>query len=438
MYLIIFMFVTYIIQIALVIFRENFAEVFNGNYAKGLYQKMYNMKYDKLLSLETTYIVERIGQAVDALYMFISNSFVSIVSNSIIILISLIILGSIDIYLALILFLLLPLNYLGYKAINKRLHAKSMAMQEETAAGYKEIISVFKNIDHIKQEESFANIENLISHSLDKIYKSRSSVNKFGQSTSLIIKLINNFVQNLMFLWLGFMVVANESLISDLVIVSIIFPIYFTAIQSLINVNLEVRDLHVSREFIKNELEGNIEDDSAALLDEIKEIDFHDVSYYIGDHRYHFPIHAAFKKGDIVFVKGPSGVGKSSLMKLLLKYRVGNGIEINQQDINTFNNSALRSKVFYLSQDFTLLPMSIKDNILFGKDGSKVDWEKLKISDLLASVLASKTLDSDIYEFGTNLSGGEKQRIMSSKLLIEEFDVVRMKLQVISIKHHRN
>ncbi|AUJ23705.1 hypothetical protein [Virgibacillus dokdonensis] len=58
---------------------------------------------------------------------------------------------------------------------------------------------VFKNTDMMKQESDMERINRLIHPSLEKIYASRASVNKFGQSTALVIRLINTFVQNLMF-----------------------------------------------------------------------------------------------------------------------------------------------------------------------------------------------------------------------------------------------
>ena len=127
-------------------------------------------------------------------------------------------------------------------------------MQEETSSGYKELIAIFKNTDMIKQESDYNRIESLISPSIKRIYSSMANVNKFGQSTSLIIKLINSFVQNLMFFVLAYLIFIGETQVGNLVIASIVLPIFFTALQAFTNVNLEYRDLIVSKEFVEESI----------------------------------------------------------------------------------------------------------------------------------------------------------------------------------------
>ena len=61
---------------------------------------------------------------------------------------------------------LVPINYLGYKFINRKLHEKSKVMQEETSSGYKELIAIFKNTDMIKQESDYKRIASMISPSI--------------------------------------------------------------------------------------------------------------------------------------------------------------------------------------------------------------------------------------------------------------------------------
>lgn len=221
------------------------------------------------------------------------------------------------------------------------------------------------------------------------------------------------------------MIYTNQTSVNDLIIVSILLPIFFTALQGFTNVNLEFRDIQVSKEFITEELLAEKEQDGSEKLNQIKSISFHSVKSNIGKKKFVYNIKGDYVKGDIVFVKGASGAGKSSLMKLLLKFRESEGIFINGLPINKIENYSLRDKIFYLSQDTAILPFSMKENILFGKKDSNIDWGKIQNSKLLKSILTNgKSLDMKIYEYGTNLSGGEKQRIMLSRLLVEDFDVI--------------
>lgn len=88
---IIFMFITYMLQIFMVIIRENFALSFNKNYATDLYKKVYDMKYDEILKKEPTYLIDRVGQVVISLYFFVTKSLIGTLSNIIILITCLII-----------------------------------------------------------------------------------------------------------------------------------------------------------------------------------------------------------------------------------------------------------------------------------------------------------------------------------------------------------
>src|SRR5699024_1251839 len=167
---------------------------------------------------------------------------------------------------------------------------------------YKELISVFKNTDMIKQESDYSRIENLISPSINRIYHSMASVNKFGQSTSLIIKLLNSFVQNIMFFVLAYLIFIGETQVGDLVIASIVLPIFFTALQAFTNVNLEYRDLIVSKEFVDVSIINEQEEYKELLLDKIDQIHFGNVRFKVAEKNISHNINDIFNRGDIVYL----------------------------------------------------------------------------------------------------------------------------------------
>src|SRR5699024_1642302 len=226
---------------------------------------------------------------------------------------------------------------------------------------------IFKNTDMIKQESDYKRIENLIAPSVERIYLSMANVNKFGQSTSLIIKLLNSFVQNLMFFVLAYLIYIGETQVGDLVIASIVLPIFFTALQAFTNVNLEYRDLMVSKEFVEDNIINEQEEYKELLLDKIDQIHFGNVRFKVAEKNISHRV-------DIVYIDGPSGSGKSTLMKSLLKFRDSAGIRINDHVLEDINIESLRSHIFYLSQETSILPFTLKDNISYGYEDPNFDW----------------------------------------------------------------
>ena len=76
-------------------------------------------------------------------------------------------------------------------------------------------------------------------------------------------------------------------------------------------------------------------------------------------------------RGKVTTVAGPSGVGKSTLINLLMRFfdiKDGNGaIQIDGQDIRNVKQESLRQGISYIPQDPILFHRTIKENILYGK-----------------------------------------------------------------------
>ena len=125
---------------------------------------------------------------------------------------------------------------------------------------------------------------------------------------------------------------------------------------------------------------------------------------------------------DKVMVIGKSGSGKSTLFKLLNKaYKIDKGmIYISDIDINDLN---INDYLTYVSQEEKLFNDSIYNNIVLDND-SNID-EILKITGI-DEVLKNKNLNihSVIEEDGSNLSRGEKQRIIVARALLKNKNII--------------
>jgi ABC-type multidrug transport system fused ATPase/permease subunit len=126
-------------------------------------------------------------------------------------------------------------------------------------------------------------------------------------------------------------------------------------------------------------------------------------------------INIEINKGDIIGISGVTGSGKTTFINLIsgfLKPDSGK-IIIDGNDLTTVKyilNTA------YVSQDAVLLEDSIKKNVAFGVEDSKVDLSKviksLKEAEIYEFVKNKHMgVDADLYESGLNFSGGQKQRI---------------------------
>ena len=134
-------------------------------------------------------------------------------------------------------------------------------------------------------------------------------------------------------------------------------------------------------------------------------------------------------KGETVAFVGPSGAGKTTVVKLLLGlYKPTDGeILINDTDLETVDRDNLRQRIGYVSQDTQLFAGTIRENLLFVSPDSTdkeciAALEQARALPILES--GGKGLDSKIGEGGLKLSGGEKQRLSIARALLRNPDLI--------------
>ena len=121
-------------------------------------------------------------------------------------------------------------------------------------------------------------------------------------------------------------------------------------------------------------------------------------------------------KNSVIGIAGRSGSGKSTFLKLFMRFwNVDNGsINISGKNINDVNTSNLRDMESFVTQETHLFADSIKNNIKIAKlDATDVEvyeaCKKASVHDFIMGL--PKGYDTSVGELGGTLSGGEKQRI---------------------------
>ncbi len=135
-------------------------------------------------------------------------------------------------------------------------------------------------------------------------------------------------------------------------------------------------------------------------------------------------INLEIKEGEKILIVGPSGNGKSTLLKILMRYyKVNNNtILLGDIDINNYSLNSIRTNICYVSQHESLFADSIYNNITLGRS---IDYQSfLEITKLtyVDKIYKSNPLNYDmlIEENAFNISGGERQRIIMARSLIEK------------------
>ena len=127
--------------------------------------------------------------------------------------------------------------------------------------------------------------------------------------------------------------------------------------------------------------------------------------------------------GEIVILAGPSGIGKSTLISLIPRFLDPweGSVQIDGLELREVTLASLRSQIGIVPQDTALLPMSIAENIAFGKPSASADAirDAARLAQADGFIEASPDgYDTVVGERGATLSGGQRQRIAIARALL--------------------
>ncbi|ABD52999.1 ABC transporter ATP-binding protein [Jannaschia sp. CCS1] len=140
------------------------------------------------------------------------------------------------------------------------------------------------------------------------------------------------------------------------------------------------------------------------------------------------------KSGEKIGLVGRSGAGKSSLVKLLLRfYDAEQGrILIDGQDIATVQQDSLRRVIGMVQQDSSLLHRSVRDNILYGAPDATEEAmieaaKRAEAHDFILDLQDPQGrtgYDAHVGERGVKLSGGQRQRVTLARVILKNAPIL--------------
>ena len=155
---------------------------------------------------------------------------------------------------------------------------------------------------------------------------------------------------------------------------------------------------------------------------------FKNLSYMINDKELFNNVSFKIKYGSKFLIHGNSGNGKSTIIKILLKYLndyKGN-IYIDNKNIKDIDSNIISNSMTYVSQNNFILNDTLKNNIIYGRKVNDEEYERVIHICNLDTLRNSNKLRNNmiIEEDGFNISGGERQKIILARSILKDSEFI--------------
>ena len=418
-----------------------------------MYQHLQQMSHRFFTTNSQGDIITRMTSDIDGVKQIITNTFRSILSNSITLVVAVVAMFQKNVVLALVGIVIVPLFTIPTRTAGKTrwsLTNEAQACNDEINGILNETLSVsgqllVKLFGMEKQEfEKYRAVN-------EKMVNLNVKEAMAGRWFMVIISTISSIGPMLMYLIGGILMMKydHDLSVGDISVLVTLLGRMYGPVNQLLNIQVDwIRSMAMfTRIFDYFDLPIEIKNKENALIPETAEgnITFDHVWFqYDEDKMILKNICFDLKSGNSIAIVGPSGSGKSTTVNLIPRlYDVTRGaVKFDGHDVRDLDLAWLRDNIGIVTQETYLFNGTIRENLLYAKpDATQEELEeacrKANIHDFIVS--QEKGYDTPVGNRGLKLSGGEKQRISIARILLKDpyvmiFDEATASLDSISEK----
>jgi ATP-binding cassette subfamily B protein len=339
---------------------------------------------------------------------------------------------TINIWMTLATVILIPIAFLVIRIITKYsqsyflkqlVHKGSLNAQiEETFTGH-DIIRAYN-----QEEISMEKFERDNEMWFDQEWKSQF----YSSLNGPLMNFISNFTYVVIAVLGAIFVLQRAITVGDILAFFQYVQSFTRPIQQITRVMNQIQTAMAASERIFEFLDyGDEENPSAKQISEVNDcISFENVSFgYTPDETIIKDLTFSVKKGEKVAIVGETGAGKTTIVKLLMRfYDIDSGsIKIDGININEYDKHSLRSLIGMVLQDSWLFSDTIESNIRYGDLNASED----EITDAAKQVYADNFIrqlpegyDSVLNEDSDNISHGQKQLLTIARTILSKKEVL--------------
>jgi ABC-type bacteriocin/lantibiotic exporter with double-glycine peptidase domain len=382
---------------------------------------------------QTGYLLSRLSEDVDGIRTLFSSSMVQIASNFIRFVGGIGFLMYLEWRMSLIVLILLPgLGFL-VRYFSAKIHVLSHQKMEQKGRALSDFQESVSETTLIKSFVAENHTQKRLMAQLKRLFHISMEQTSVNALAGVVINSMPG-IARLMVLAVGAVWVINgQWTLGSLLAYQAYITYVFGPAQLLASTNLQLQEARAALERV-NDLFDIVPEDNSGVGRQVRrlngDIEFRNVTFgYHGSDPVLKDISMRVRPAEKVAIVGPSGVGKTTLLSLILGfYRPTEGqVFFDGLPAAEYEIGSLRRRIGYVSQQPRLLTGSIMQNLLYGNPD--VNAEKVKqiakiagIQDFIEQL--PEGYDTQIREGGANFSEGQKQRLSIARALVKAPDII--------------
>lgn len=399
------------------------------NMSKDLFEHMLSISGNYIKEADMTYLSQKINNDCNTIASFIIDTFISIFINVFILMFSLLIIINLDKKIALILSILAIVYFIIYLSFRKPIYNKILVHKENSSHFFSSFFECISSIEFIKRHSIKETFIARLDKSFTNVMSSLLAYQKLQIGLTGSDSLITMFATLIVYIIGGLNIMIDALTVGEFTITLNLFNTMLNSVKFFLNVGKIYQETLASFHRIEEILHIPSELYGTISIKKIRSIELRNVNFKYGEKEVIKNFNYTFTKGNIYFLIGDNGTGKTTLLNLIIGQYMNNysgkvlynNIDVSNLDVNTLR----KTKLGFSEQETILVADTVQNNLeLFKKSDENLDYyiEKLNLSSYIRKL--QNGMKNEINTQHNNISGGEKQKISIIRQLLLNPDVM--------------
>jgi len=384
----------------------------------------------------------RVMLDVQAIQQFIQDELANLVLNVLMVAVAALIMFSMDWFLALVTLAIMPLHVVVYWLFRRPIRTYARRAKEHAADVSGNLIEQFGGAPIVKSSVTEELEEERFSQAMRKGMRAQLTQSKYYLLQKVAADLLVGLGTIVLFGVGGYSVLYRGMTPGDFVAFYVYIGLLYPRLLELVSQagKFARTAASVERVFEMMSLVPNVRERPGAIDHTIASgrIEFRGVSFAYGEQKVLDDVSLTIEGGDQVLVLGPSGAGKTTFFSLIPRfYDIQKGaILIDGMDVRDFTLASLRQQVGVVFQDCFLFNDTIMANVRYARpsasDEAVIEACRKAFADEFVERLPNGYM-TIVGEGGTQLSQGEKRRLMIARAILKDPKILILDEPLVSL-----